>query len=494
MADPTNPFDYLNRFKDGAAPVAKPSDPMASTLDAMRKDDLRTIMRDAGDPNKTADVSKLARETGLPPALIEDRVDEVRRDLAAGKLTDVLSRDPALSKWAANNPRSVAAAQGDHEALASFGSAWDILKDPVMAFAKAWDRFDAADRGSNTSHAGVPLMAGVAALMGDGDVRLAAPDIISKSPAAAKSGALSIGAGVLGYLRGAAEDEGWSSAAGVLKSGSDALDAKAKAAMPKTGNWMKDQVLGGVSNVPSAAASLGLGVAGRAAGLSVRAASMSASALGGVAQGGQSYNTARAQGVSPRNAFFYANVDAATEMAGEYFGTAKFLRLTDAGASVITRFLKSQVPEIAGESATTIAQSLSAWMMLPENSDKTLEEWASTLPEDLAATAVQTLVASGITNVTVSAFEKGLDAYGERLRRESGSTLAARSKAGLQAFREQAFFDKVGKAVQSSKLRERDPVAFEQMVKHMAEGSEATAAYIPCAVEQNSFSQSQVYE
>lgn len=218
---------------------------------------------------------------------------------------------------------------------------------------------------------------------------------------------------------------------------------------------------------------------GRAAGMSVRAASLLGAGFGGLTAGGTSYNTARDQGVDPASAFLYANVDAGLEVAGEYIGTKAFLKQTELGAGIIQRFLKSQIPELAGEEFSTVTQGFNAWVMLPENRDKSFGDWAATLPGDMAATVVQTLVAGGVSNVTISGMEKALDLYGERLRRENGNRLGDQARSAARAWHERDFLRRVEAVASDSKLRTRDPEAFGNLQSFLAQSSGVEQIYIP---------------
>lgn len=485
MAEPIIPFDYsarLRRQSQGRQPL----DRIDEALDNRRSRLTRESILNSPPPDDVARVERVAREAGENPGDVEGNADAYERAVQARRFGDLARTNPSVGRWAAENPRGAAMAADDHSALDRIGQAWTWLKtfDPVAAFARTVDEFDRTDRGSAKDSIVAPVYAGVAAIMGDTQARVRLPAIASEAPSALASGAVSLVAGGLGYARGLAENRALPSwmnpgVAALATIGANRAKRTADELRPRTGDWLTDQVLGGISNVPSTAVGLAGGLAARGMGLGVKASALAGSALGGITQGGSSYNEARDQGVDTAKAFLYANTDLLTEVAGEYLGNAKFLRLTDQGANVITRFIKSQVPEVAGEEFSQVAQSLSAWMVLPENKTKTFGEWASGLPGEMAATAVQTLVTSGISNVSVSAMEKAVDGYGERLRREAGNRLGDRARQALEARRDRAFLDTMEKAVASSKLKGRDGVAMSALQRMMSEDADVTHAFIP---------------
>lgn len=503
----STPFPELESYLPGARTPRQPSTSQAAEtwldreMERQRDQQIRETLTSAPSPDAVARTERLARETGSNVGDVEGSEDAAERSLRARKMADIAGQHPAVGKWASTNPRGAAMAADDTQNLGRIAGAWSWLKahDPVMGFARLVDEFDRTDPGSASSSVIAPVYAGVAALMGDQEARKRLPAIASRTGGALKAGGLRMVSGGLGYARGVAENGGAAAMLSPLGSllskdfrtsingtvaetterWAHSIDAAADRALPQTGDWATDQVLGGISNVPNTAASLATSLAARGAGLSVRLATMLGTSIGGVTQGGASYNAARDQGVDATTAFLYANTDAATEIAGEYLGTSKFLRLTDAGASVVTRYLKTQVPELIGEEGTTIAQSLSAWLVLPSNREKTLGDWASGLPGELAATAVQTLVAGGISHVTVSGLEKGLNLYGERIREHAGSRVGDKVRAAASAREERRVLDRLIAAAAESKLKKRDPEAFRTLQRHLAEESGAQYAFVP---------------
>lgn len=457
-----------------------------------REDEVKKTIAANPPADKVARTTRLARQAGVPPMEVEGNEDLIEKAQNADLLSNVFNVMPMLGQYFSDNPRALVASQKDHKSIGLLGEGLQFLKDfdPVMAFAKAVDEFDRTDRGSMTSHAGTPLMAGVAAIMGDPDARVALPVVLRNAPAAVKSGFYSQGSGALGYLRGVADDEGMPRISDWAARYAGSLDDRAKAAMPRTGDWLTDQVLGGFSNVPSTVTTLGVGIGGRALGLSTKAAALLGSSVGGVVAGGQWYNEARAQGVDPRTAFLYANAVAAFEVGGEYFGTRKFLQLSDQGAGVITRFLKSQIPEAAGELFSETGESFTSWAVLPENRNKTLGDWAASLPERYAATVVQTLVASGVSNVTISAFEKGFDTYAAKRRAAEGNRVydqfvkarsemvgklmeAAQARANGEVL---TFFEK---AAATNEMRKADADGYAEMVGTLAAQNGIESVMVP---------------
>ena len=447
-----------------------------------RDNQRRVDIISAPPPEQVARQTRVAREAGLEPALVDD-VDGAERAQQANRMTTVLGKYPAFGRWAAENPRGVAAAADDHETLSRIGDAFDKLKsfDPVMSFARAVDRFDRADTGSQKSYGAMtPVVAAVAAMMGDREAKAKLPTAIRQSPAALASGVARIAEGALGYLEGGAEVSGFKVMSALAGYGAGRAGQSADHLRPESGDWLTDQITGGVSNVPSTALGLVTGLYGRAVGLSLKGATLASTAIGGTVAGGTSYREAREQGLSANAAFAYGNVDAGIEIAGEYLGNSQFLRLTDAGASPLVRFVKSQWGEQAGEQFSTVAHDFNAWAVLPENRSKTFGDYIAARPGAAASTAVQTFVASGISNVAVTALEKGAQTYGERERqRKAAARLLPRAIDAMRARHDAAELDRLAKFAVASKFQTRDPEGYAGMLDHVADSAGVTHLYIP---------------
>ncbi|WP_068092747.1 N-acetyltransferase [Novosphingobium rosa] len=483
---PQIPWDYYASLRRQQAAAPASSDPVAATLSAMNADTAHQAVLTSGDPAQIGRANQLGRQVGEHPAMIEDGLDDVQRGINAQGMAGMAQANPAIGQHLAQNPRTAAAAAGDHQWLNVLGQSWDHLTNTLPGVID--DIFQGTNNsGANggTSSMGAsgliarPLMAGMAALMGN---TAAAPALKREAGPVGQNlrGALFAGvanlySGATGYARMVTDGIGWGSASQLLDQQRRNANDYAMRTMPHTGEWVPDQILGGVSNVPSTGLALGVGLGGRAVGLGLKSASALGAISGGVVQGGQSYNKARDEGLSWGQAAAYANIDAATETAGEYVGELQFLKATAGGSSLMTRFLRSQIGEVAGEEFSTVAQDFSAWAILPENKNKPISDFFEKLPEDMASTAVQTLVAGGISNLTIGGIEHVLNTGAAQLRRR----VAAEGPDIVRADMAQPVIETMAQAAQNSQLRARDPEGYNDIVRDLGEQHGATHVFVP---------------
>jgi hypothetical protein len=483
---PQIPWDYYASLRRQQATTPPTSDPVAATLSAMNADTAHEAVLNGGDPAQIGRANQLGRQVGEHPSMIEDGLDDVQRGLNAQGMAGMAQANPFIGQHLAQNPRTAAAAAGDHQWLNVLGQSWDHLTNTLPGVID--DIFAGTNNsGANggTSALGAsgliarPLMAGMAALMGNTAAvpalqREAAP-VGQGLRGALFSGVANLYSGAAGYARMLTDGIGWDSASQLLDQQRRNANDYAMHTMPHTGEWVPDQILGGVSNVPSTGLALSVGLGARGAGLGLKAASALGALSGGVVQGGQSYNKGRDEGLTWVQAATYANIDAATETAGEYVGELQFLKATAGGSSLMTRFLRSQIGEVAGEEFSTVAQDFSAWAILPENKNKPISDFFSKLPEDMASTAVQTLVAGGISNLTIGGIEHALNTGAAQLRRR----VAAEGPDIVRADLAQPVIETMAQAAQNSQLRARDPDGYNDMVRDLGEQHGATHVFVP---------------
>ena len=449
-SDPVIPFDYLEREKRRAQVQQQSSDPIAQAIGVMQQNDVRDTIMQAPDPDATARVTRVARQAGEAPGLIEDRVADVAKAQQADRFTRVLGQYPAFTGWAIQNPREAVAAQDDHKALGIIGTAWDMLTGTLA-------------RASIFNQA----------------LRQGRPPGVQAAGQAIVSGGIQAGRMATTLPAWVADAAGVDPASNVFLQGDKYLEANAKAWMPQTQDWAQRQILGGIANAPTTIATLLGGTALRGAGLSTRAAAIGAVLPPSLQQGGESYLKAREQGVGRATATLYGILDTAAEAGGEYLAAKTFIKSSEAGDSILKRWIKEQIPDVAGEEATTIAENTTAWLFLPENKDKTLGQLAAELPENLAATAVQTLVGGGLANVTISGLERSVGALAARRRDEVGSALTPEIMKAFRAFDEKDVFDSVEKAAAESKYRTRDPEGYAKMMEYVAGQNGVDQVFVP---------------
>lgn len=434
-------------------------------------------------PDEAAENAAIAKRFNVPVSVVEANrkpmKDEANARDAQAALT--LRNAAKTAAWIGRNPQNAKVAKDDVGILSSIESflshPMTSLKSGVNQSIAAIDRLimDGGEVGAIGYIAGAPI----AALAGDKEAIASGPPVMRNAGSALVSGTIRTGASVaegvqwgidsgdrllFGYDPTANTDPGWFMNIGRK------MEASADQWMPSTDSYIANQILGGIAQTPNTAIALGTGIAGRAAGLGVNAAAALGASTGGFIQGGSSYAVARAQGLTVGSASIYALSDAVTEMAGEYLGNRAFLKASDEGSGIVGRWLKSLVPEIAGEEFTTIAQDFSAFVALPSNQNKTLGDFFAALPEHMASTAIQTLVAHGIVNVTVSGLERALQLPASQARQEAASQRYA------DAQREQ--FDQLMRLSEESALRERDPASFASFMQSATEDGALEHVYV----------------
>ena len=79
-------------------------------------------------PDAVAKATKIARDTDVAPGEVDGNLASAEKMQQANRMTAVLGKYPAFTRFAQTNPRAVAAAADDHKALGILGDAWDFLK------------------------------------------------------------------------------------------------------------------------------------------------------------------------------------------------------------------------------------------------------------------------------------------------------------------------------------------------------------------------------
>jgi len=229
-------------------------------------------------------------------------------------------------------------------------------------------------------------------------------------------------------------------------------------------NALTRAALGGLDSVP---ASILAGIST----IATRNPNVGASILG-LGVGAEGVQSAKAKGLTGVSAYAYGATQGLSEYVFEKAPMGELLKLGGRGfVSGVGRFLMKEVP---GELATTTVQSFTDWAMLPENSDRTFADWASTLPEAWAQTVIGTVVGGG---ALAGAF-KGFDSAGRRLESFARRRAAQREMAAFGKF-EGDWLDMMGNAVSGSALRQGDPEAFANLMRDMATERGVSTVLVP---------------
>ena len=182
-------------------------------------------------------------------------------------------------------------------------------------------------------------------------------------------------------------------------------------------------------------------------------------ALGGMTgmAGGQAYQQAREAGLPLSQALPFAASQAAIEYATEKLPLEQLIGSVKAGAPVLRTLAQQAGLEIPGEQIATVLQDMNEWAVLPENKDKPFSAYIAERPNAAAQTLIATVVGVG-GNVAIA---QGV----ERLVGDA----EARQQAQADQQRVAELFALAGQ----SRLRERSPDSFAEVVQEMADQSDA---------------------
>lgn len=180
--------------------------------------------------------------------------------------------------------------------------------------------------------------------------------------------------------------------------------------------------------------------------------------------GGQSYQDARDKGLPMTQALPFAASQAAIEYATEKLPLGQLIGDVKAGTPFLKTLAKQIALEVPGEQVATILQDLNEWAVL--NPEKPFSSYLEARPSAAAQTLVATIVGAG-GNVAIA---KGIESVMQR---------------GTQGAAEIENAERAGKNIEramnmalQSKLRERNPETFKQLVQQLADEDGGTPASV----------------
>lgn len=446
---PLIPFDYLERQKRRAAVQTQTDDPIAKAMGVMRDEQVRSIIHQSPGPDLTAKVTQASRATGEPPALIEDKLPDIERSQQADYMTGLFGRFPALAKWAAGDPRGVAAAADDHKALGILGEAWDFLK-------KVPGRLGA---GTYSAGAGLRELTDPIANAG------AYVNAVVQAPIQTVLDAQGINKGYDPFAA-AAKSVAANDASRAQMRGEAERIRKAN----KSENQYADALLSGFESIP-----LTIGA------IFTRNPEMATGLMGG-SVGGQGYRDARDKGLPVGTSIVYGGLQGGFEKLTEGIPASSLIEGLARKTPFGKVFVEQLAQELPGEQVATVLQDFTEWAYL--NPDKPFSQFVAERPAAAVNTALATLTGTAsVTGATVA-----LDRTAQ-----AASKVASRVEQSRVAKAHGTFFDKAGKAAEQSKLRERDPEAYAAAIRAQAEETGAKFVYIPGEAAQ-AYMQSDAYD
>lgn len=450
MSDPVIPFDYYDRLRRQSE-NREPVDPVSETLATMRANDARMTILESGSPDDVARVTKVARETGENPALVDGNTDLYEKSLQAQRFGKLAQDQPSVARWAAANPRGAAAAADDTKALGILGTAWDFLSNaPGRVWHSALPRFGSTVVNTwNTieqfnEFMTSPIDAGMSALSRESGIRALDPEAALEMAA----------------QRRAYQSTYWR----------DTADAGAK--RNKGGNTISEGLLQGIDSIPMTAAAL-----------VTRNPEMAASVMG-VLTAGSSYQTAKSKGLPTSAAIPYAVAQGGTEALTERIPVGTLVDLIARKTPVGKALIRELGQELVGENIATVVQDMTDWAYLPENRGKTLGDFVKERPQAALSTSLAVLGGSGTTVGVIGGVQRVAD---------GAAKVADRRAEARRAKAEQGFLNDAEHAVADSKLHKRDPEAFRALVREQASDTGASHVFIPGEAIQ-AFRQSESYD
>lgn len=430
---PLIPFDYLERQK--RREQQQPDDPVAKAMGVMQVEQARSTIIQAPDPDTTAKVTRAARETGEPPALVEDRLGDVEKAQRAEKMGALLDLFPVYRLWAQENPRGVVAASDDHKALGILGGAWDWAKAKLPGTAKAAG-YGFGAIGAKVNAVGADYLGG-------------AYDFLSTigSPNTQTVGDL--------QARQEARKAYWNT-------GVSTLATAQQRERPKYSGFLEENVLQGLEQAP---ASMFAALAGAV----TRSPSMTMMLMG-AQTGAPAVYEARQKGLDRVRSGTYGFTQASIEVLTEKIPATELVNAvvnkTPFGKALMVQ-LATEIPQ---EQVATVLQDLSEWATL--NPDKPFSDYVAARPEAALSTLIQTAVGTTVQTAAVKAASATV---------EAGGKVAERVTKAQQAKEAESFFDRVERAAAQSKLNQRDPQAYAEMVQQTANDSGIDQVYLPAA-------------
>lgn len=403
-------------------------------LDVLQKDDeeqnqklMNSLFAVGGiNPDQAAEAQKLGLELGVGPAVASRNMDELRKRAALMKAQEyrLTVTSPFLAKQLID-PEFAAIAQDEIANLTTTEKTVGAMKNLGGALAVGLS-FDAASRAYGIGRAALELYGEV----GDWTGAALGYDVSGDNPAQAAGKWL-----------------------GNLQSRQKEVANYYGTPEPGTGVIGRG-VYAGVRSLGSQIANLPL--------LLFSPVAYLAGSVGGVAA--DEYGKARDEGLSPFSATIYAGGQAAVEYATERLPLIRLLEDVGGGAGFLTTLGRQMASEIPREQAATILQDLNEWAVL--NPEKPFSAYMEERPSAFAETLIATMIATGGQTTLI----KGAEAVFNYVDRAQADAYRAYLMGdGLRRLSESAA---------ASKLRQRNPAAYQNYVAAQTQGTPVENLYI----------------
>ncbi|MFC0683053.1 hypothetical protein [Novosphingobium clariflavum] len=437
----STPFPELESYLPGARQPRQPSaSAVAPTwldreIERQRDEQIRDVLLSAPAPDAVARTEKLARDTGSSVGEVQGNEDAAQRGLQAKRALYLMQDNPALARWAGNNPRGMAMAADDYDNLSIFGKAWNWVTKVPGALRTSFDTMGVQ---------GAKLNSIVYGAIGDAYAGL---------ESIAQPGRLTV-----------AETEARDAArAGYWDAGVANAEATTEAHRQRYNSYLQQTIVG--QGLESLAPSL----TAAAAGVVTRSPAL-ATGLMATSVGGPAYYDARKKGLTAPEAARYAAVQGGTEYITERMPAGTLVDLIARKTPFGKTVMRELSQEIAGENLATIVQDLADWAYLPENKDKTVGDYLKARPQAALDTTLATIGGVAGNATIVGSVQRAADAT---------ASVAGRVNDARQARRERAFLDQAADATAASKLKQRDPESFRTLMREHAAEAGTPSVFIP---------------
>lgn len=427
------------RVRDREQSKAETLDPVAAEIRRVREEELRDSLHLSPPPDQAGRISRVARQAGVPPIEVEDRLEDTERDLQAKSFVE-LARQGPMGMFALRNPRAAAVMQDDTESLGIIGTGWDFLK-------KAPGRLTSTTLWNLGSYLNSTF-----GVVEDINSVVSAPIYYAVD-------AFADAAGI-----------GWIDAQKVKE--------REQAERARRDAWYRDNTAASAGrNRGSSFVSEGLLAGFDSLGLTALAIMTRDAKLGatvvGTISGSHSYNEALHKGLSTPAAIQYGVMQGTTEAVTEMAPTSTLIDMALRRAPVGRGFIRHLGQEMVGEQIATAQQDLTDLAMLPENRGKTLEDYISERPARAAQTALGVLTGTSTTSGGIYAAQRATDA---------AVRVVQRSQQAREAQQDQAALDMLVRGVEASKARARDPEVMRELLRQQAEDAGAADLFVPAEV------------
>lgn len=455
---PFVPFDFeQRRQQDQSIGTVHTFDPVSDVVGTMRQAEQRDSFLSGEmapaeslryfrsqlfgrDPEKTARATVLSRRVGEPPVMVEGREDTFDRYLRASAFQRSVATNPELSRFFGNNPRYAVAASDDAKSVGLVGQGFADIERPKPSL---WSWLNGMGVG----------------FVGGGKQMWQGYQLYRQDNPFATPGALGLGNNPGALLPFLAPDE-YRRMVRETEPGRRAIidrytatQSEIEAATPDfdTSTFLGKTLMGlyqGTSSLAQMAPGMAASIALRSPYPALGAAALQS--------GLPAYAKYRARGATVAEAQAGSSIEGGAEVLGELFPALLVARkFGKAGAgSFLTEFL---VKDMLGEQATTLVQDAADTAIA--NPNKTWGDYLAERPDAAYQTALGVLVMSGTMGGANHVVRKFVEA-GE-----------ARANA--------ANIDRLGRAAEASELRRRDPEAYNELIRHMAEKSGTPHVFIP---------------